>query len=148
MSVFQFPSSGKGRSKKSNSKKGYCPRRKLFQFPSSGKGRSKSLSTVIRTGRRNSFQFPSSGKGRSKPIINFSPQIQGLRMFQFPSSGKGRSKGLCQNATDARFYRGFNSLQAGRGVQREMKSRNRSTKATMFQFPSSGKGRSKKRRRS
>ena len=138
----------------------------MFQFPSSGKGRSKKFRDLItlkllRT-RFNSlqagrgvqsevcclagwllclFQFPSSGKGRSKVLIN----MDGLTPdeFQFPSSGKGRSK--TQNVEFfCQIKQGFNSLQAGRGVQSlSYRISERWQYSQLFQFPSSGKGRSK-----
>ena len=89
------------------------------------------------------FQFPSSGKGRSKGAKERRKEVRNEKLFQFPSSGKGRSKNDCharKHPGDGRV--GFNSLQAGRGVQSK-KGKIMKKFFARFQFPSSGKGRSK-----
>ena len=136
----------------------------MFQFPSSGKGCSKEKVFRIYTFPPHWFQFPSSGKGCSK-FLGVTGPLTGRKMFQFPSSGKGCSKiGEHIELTDDQrvsipFKREgvfkvvadtseeerdecFNSLQAGRGVQRDFPDKSNG-RGGSFQFPSSGKGCSK-----
>ena len=87
--MFQFPSSGKGRSKPSpRADDAVLP---VVSIPFKREGAFKGTSFFNSLlGGSEKFQFPSSGKGRSKSYTSSDKFVE--KTFQFPSSGKGRSK--------------------------------------------------------
>ena len=161
---FQFPSNGKGGSKKSKGKvsngtlsfnslqtgKGGQSRnrrsgktyREMFQFPSNGKGGSKLRTAIARNGERLtpvSIPFKRERGVKVKYLINLTRTIT---PFQFPSNGKGGSKSEQQYLETVMNF-GFNSLQTGKGGQSDIGRFIGSHRDYEFQFPSNGKGGSK-----
>ena len=67
------------------------------------------------------FQFPSNGKAYPKLIRN-SKFSQKIFSFQFPSNGKAYPK-LIVGVQISRLQVGFNSLQTGKPIQRQLRIR-------------------------
>ena len=121
-------------------------------------------STEVFRSRLDLFQFPSNGKGDSKHHRD--AWCRSSASFQFPSNGKGDSKQQgCQGFQ--LFQSGFNSLQTGKWIQslKCYSQRSLNTEVSIsfkresgfkdsfdyhielelkFQFPSNGKGDSKR----
>ena len=137
---FQFPSSGKGHSKRRL--RSSVTRQKLFQFPSSGKGHSKMTTARIFTTAMLVVSFNSLQAGRGIQRFTQMNYLRNFATVSIPFKREGAFKEKTKTVRTLR-WRGFNSLQAGRGIQRERFEYVLFMMGMMFQFPSSGKGRSK-----
>ena len=168
--MFQFPSSGKGCSKDvwfftltEQQYKGFnslqagrgvqSKKMKLFvaltlvsiPFKREGVFKDTLFGTETRQSRPFvSIPFKREGVFKENRVFTFLGTL--LFWFQFPSSGKGCSKIFSNiRSMTKRIILGFNSLQAGRGVQRLTRlCPTRDDVVWLFQFPSSGKGCSKR----
>ena len=114
----------------------------MFQFPSNGKGGSKrlELTSPIAVRKPRSFNSLQTGKGVARVVLEL--EISNLYRFNSLQTGKGvaRLQFKVHLATDACSC--FNSLQTGKGVASDYRVRYLPLHLK-FQFPSNGKRGSK-----
>ena len=136
--VFQFPSNGKAYPKRVDESTGHVDSIHV-SIPFKRESLSKVEVETIQTEEREVFQFPSNGKAYPKDLKGKDRNVI-QEVFQFPSNGKAYPKLITINYERYERYRGFNSLQTGKPIQRgtiimavPIPVQNK------FQFPSNGK---------
>ena len=107
-----------------------------FQFPTNGKVYPKTLYLSLRTALKQ-VSIPYEREGVSK-VRKVAADSSAASMFQFPTSGKVYPKSIMSHLY-ALTSTSFNSLRAGRCIQRIRPAINVASGATVFQFPTSGK---------